>query len=60
MITQVTYVIVNNEGEMYAGTTTDHIWWTKLIANATLFDNEYLANKSNKENKLNGIVKRMK
>ena len=60
MVKQITYVIVNDEGEMYAGVTKDHLWWTRLIINATLFENEYLANKANKEFEINGTVKRMK
>ena len=57
---QITYVVVNKEGQMYSGDTTDHLWWTNFISNATLFETEYLANKCNKNNEINGTVMRMK
>ena len=58
MAKQITYVIENDEGKLFAGVTTDHIWWTGLISKAILYDNKHLANKANREAK--GIVKRMK
>jgi hypothetical protein len=57
---QIAYVIINDADEMFAGVTTDHIWWSNLIVNTMLFENKYLAEKTNDELELRGTVKQMR
>lgn len=58
MAKQITYVIENEQGQLYSSVTTDHIFWTGLINQATLFDNVHLAKVANRMAK--GTIKRMK
>ena len=54
---QITYVILNEKGQMMNGLTSDYLFWTDLIVNAKLFDNQHLAENTNRFAK--GTIKRL-
>ena len=55
---QITYVIVNEEGKMFAGKSTTHVFWTSLINMAKLFSNIKTAKAFNEAAK--GEIMKMK
>lgn len=57
---QVTYIIVNDKGQMCAGITGSHSLWTELITQVMFFDNAHLANRYNSNFKLRQKVMRMR
>jgi hypothetical protein len=54
---QITYVIIDDEGDMYNGHNATRIFWTQLITETKLFQNLRLAEKANKV--AQGIIKKM-